>query len=150
MGNLGQADFGVPHSRCVVAVHRAEISLSVHQHVPHGEVLRHPNDGVVDRLVTVWVVFTNHVTHDTRRLFVRSVPVVVQLVHGEQHAAVNRLQSVPRIGQGASYDHAHGVIEVAAPHLLFKTNGQGFFGELGHGAILAMSGTTPDSTARQM
>jgi hypothetical protein len=47
------------------------------------------------------------------------------------------LESVPGVWQGASDDHTHGVIKVAAPHLLFKADGQGFFGELGHGALAA-------------
>ena len=98
----------------------------------HGKVLRHPHDGVVYRLVAVGVVFTDHVTHDTGRFFIRAVPVVVQLVHRKQHATVNGFQAVPGIGQGTPDDHAHGVIEVAAPHFLFQTDGQCFFGELGH------------------
>ena len=132
VGDLGQADFGVPHGGGVVAVHRAEVALAVHQHVAHGEVLRHANDGVVDRLVTVRVVFADDIAHDTGRLLVGPVPVVVELVHGEQHTPVHRLESVARIRQGAADDHAHRVIEVAPPHFLFKTDGQGFFGELGH------------------
>ena len=96
------------------------------------EILRHPHDGVIHRLVTVRVVFTNHVTDDTGRLFVRPVPVVVELVHGEQHAPVHRLEAVPGVRQRAAYDHAHGVIEVTAPHFLFQADGEGFFGKLGH------------------
>ena len=33
VGNLGQADFGVTHGGGVVAVHRTEVALAVHQHV---------------------------------------------------------------------------------------------------------------------
>jgi hypothetical protein len=79
------------------------------------------------------VVFTNHIPHDTGRFLVGPVPVVVQLVHGEQHAPVHRLEAIARIRQGPAHDHAHGVIEITAAHLLFKADGQGFFGELGHG-----------------
>jgi hypothetical protein len=101
MGDLGQADFGVTHGRGVVAVHRAEVALAVDQHVAQREVLRHAHDGVVDRAVAVRVVLTDHVTDDTRRLLVGPVPVVVELVHREQHAPVHRLQAVARVGQGA-------------------------------------------------
>ena len=94
--------------------------------------MRHAHNGVIDRLVAVRVVLTDHITHDTGRLLVRSVPVVVQLMHGEQDPAVNRLEAIARIGQGASHNHAHGVIEVTAPHFLFQTDGQCFFGELCH------------------
>jgi hypothetical protein len=80
----------------------------------------------------VRVVLADHVTDDARRLLVRPVPVVVELVHREQDAPVHRLEAVAGIGQGAPHDHAHRVIEVRAPHLLFKADGQGFLGELGH------------------
>jgi hypothetical protein len=70
-------------------------------------------------LVTVRVVLTNDVTHNTRRFFVSAIPVVVQFVHGEQHTTVHRLQAVSGVGQGASHNHAHGVVEVAAAHFLF-------------------------------
>jgi hypothetical protein len=100
VGDLRQADFGVPHGRGVVAVDRAEVALAVHQHVAQTEVLRHAHDGVVHRGVAVRVVLADHVADDARRLLVRPVPIVVQLVHGEQHPPVHRLEAVARIGQG--------------------------------------------------
>ena len=132
--NLGQPNFGVAHGGRVVAVDRTEIALAVDQHVAHREVLRQPHDGVVDRLVAVRVVLADHVAHDTGRLLVGPVPVVVELVHRIQHAPMHRLEAVPSVGQGASHDHAHGVVEVAAPHFLFEADGQSFFGERGHEA----------------
>ena len=103
------------------------------QHVAQRKVLRHAHDGVVHRAVAVRVVLTDYVAHDTGRFLVRAVPVVVELVHREKHAPVHRLETIPRVGQGAPHDHAHGVIQVASPHLLFQTDRQGLFGELGHG-----------------
>ena len=91
MGDFGEADLGVTHRRSVVAVDRAEVTLAVDQHVAQGEVLRHTDDGVVDRAVAVGVVLTDHVADDTGRLFIRTVPVVVEFVHGEQNAAVHGL-----------------------------------------------------------
>ena len=137
--DLGEADLGVAHRRGVVAVDRAEVALAVDEHVAHREVLRHAHDRVVDRLVAVRVVLADDVADDARRLLVGPVPVVVQLVHREQHAAVHRLQAVARIGQGAADDHAHRVIEVRAPHLLFEADGQRFLGELGHAAAAAQA-----------
>ena len=130
MRDLRQPDLGVAHRRGVVAVDRAEVALAVDQHVAQREVLRHAHDRVVDRRVAVRVVLADHVADDARRLLVGPVPVVVQLVHREQHAPVHRLQAVARIGQGAADDHAHRVVEVRPPHLLFEADGQGFLGEL--------------------
>ena len=139
MRDLGQPDFGVAHRRGVVAVDRPEIALSVDQHVAHGKVLRHSDDGVVDRLVAMRVVLADHIADDAGRLLVSAVPVVAELVHRKQHAPVHRLESVARIGKGAADDHAHRVIQVASPHFLLKTDRQGFFGELGHELALRMA-----------
>ena len=133
MRYLGHADFGVAHGGRVVAIDRTEIALAIHQHVAQRKILRHSHNRFVHRAVTVRVVFADHVTHNPRRLFIRPVPVVVELVHGEQNPPVHRFQAVPCIGQGAPHNHAHGVIEIAAAHFLFQTDGQSFFGELGHG-----------------
>jgi hypothetical protein len=87
----------------------------------------------------VRVIFTHHVADDARALLVRPVPVVVQFVHREQHAAMHRLQAVACIGQSPTHDHAHGVVEIRTSHLLFEADGDGFLGELGHWA----SGSKP-------
>jgi hypothetical protein len=84
------------------------------------------------RAVAVRVVLTDHVTDDTRRLLVGAVPVVVEFVHRVQHAAVHGLEAIARIGKRPAHDHAHGVIEITATHLLFEADGQSFFGKLGH------------------
>ena len=110
VGDLGHADFGVTHGRSVVAIDRTEVALAIDQHVAQGEILGHANDGFIDCDVAVGVVLTNHVAHDTGRLLVSTVPVVVELVHGKQHAPVYRLETITRIRQGAAHNHAHRVI----------------------------------------
>ena len=53
--------------------------------------------------------------------------------HGVKDAALYGLEAVPGVRQGASDDHAHGVIQIAAAHFLFEADGESFFGERGHG-----------------
>ncbi len=118
VADLRHANFGVTHRRGIVAVDRAEVALPVDQHVAQREVLRHPHDRVVDRRVAVRVIFTDHVTDDTRRLLVRAVPVVVQFVHREQHAPMHGFQAIADIREGTSDDHAHRVIEIRTAHFL--------------------------------
>ena len=48
MGNLGHADFRVPHGRRRIAVNRTKITLAVHQHVAQGKILSHTNNGVIN------------------------------------------------------------------------------------------------------
>ena len=115
---IGQARFGISICRRRIAVDRAEIALPVDQRHAHGEILRHPDHRIVNRLVAVRMIFTDHVTDDARRLDVLLVRRVPLLVHRIQDAAMHRLQAVARIGQRARHDHAHGVIEVGAFHLV--------------------------------
>ena len=115
---LGEAAFGVPHGRRRIAVDRAEIALPVDQRQAHGEILRHAHQRVVDRLVAVRVIFAHHVADHARRLDVLLVGRVALLVHRIEDAPMHRLEAVARIGQRARHDHAHGVIEVGALHLL--------------------------------
>ena len=76
------------------------------------------------------VVLTHDLADDTGAFDEGPVPDVVGFVHRVQHAPVHRLQAVARIGQRTADDHAHRVIEIGTPHLVFKTDRQSFFGEL--------------------
>ena len=117
---LGEAHFRVPHRRGIIAVHRAEIALPVDQRQPHGKGLRHPHHGVVDRAVAMRMVFTHDVTDDAGGFAIGPVRGVAGLMHAEQDAPMHRLQPVARVGQSARHDHAHGIVEVGASHLLLK------------------------------
>src|SRR5215213_8132069 len=64
------------------------------------------------------MVLTHHVADDARRFHVTLVRRVAALVHGVEDAPMHRLQAVARVGERARHDHAHGVIEVAALHLV--------------------------------
>src|SRR5690606_34895259 len=128
VGDARQPDFGVTHGGRAVAVDGAEVALPVDQHIAQGKILRHANDRVIDGRVTMRVVLTDDVADDTRRFLVGPVPVVVELVHGVEHAAMHRLETVTHVGQGPPHDHAHGVVEVAATHLLFQRNWKSLLG----------------------
>src|SRR5690606_23002224 len=82
------------------------------------EVLRHTHHRVINGAIAVWVILAKHLTDDTRAFLIRAVGTDAHVVHRKQDAAVDGLQSVARIGQRAGHDHAHGVIEIAAAHLL--------------------------------
>ena len=118
-----QPAFGVAHGRRRIAVDRAEIALPVDQLQAHGEILRHAHQRVIDRLVAVRVIFAHHVADNARRFDVFLVGRVALLVHRMQDAAMHRLQAVAHVGQRARNDHAHGVIEITALHLLGDRDG---------------------------
>ena len=119
VGDAGEPRLGVALGRRRIAVHRAEIALAVDQRQAHREILRHPHHRVVDRQLAVRVVLAHHVADDARRFAVAAVPHIAVHLHRIEDAAVHRLQPVADIWQGAGHDHAHRVIEIRAPHLLF-------------------------------
>ena len=120
VGDAGHAHFGVTHGGRTIAVDRAEVALPVDQQVTHGERLSHAHDRVVDRRITVRVVFTDDVTNDPCRFLVGLVVIVPQLAHRVQHASVHGFESIPDIGQGATHDDAHRVVQIGLLHLLFE------------------------------
>ena len=100
-GCLIQARFGVTHSCSAIAVNGAEVSVTIDQRNPHAEVLRQTHHGVVDCRVAVGVIFTHAVANRTRRFHMRLVRRIAAFVHCVQNTAMDRLQTIADIGQGA-------------------------------------------------
>src|SRR6185437_16719995 len=132
MGDARHADFGVAHGCRVVAIHRTKVALAIYQHVTQRKILCHAHDGVIHGSIAVWMIFADYIADDARGFFIRTVPVVRELVHGEKCPPMDRLQTITHIRQGPSYNHAHGVVEVGTAHLLFEADGERFFRELIH------------------
>jgi len=128
----GHAHFGVTHGRRHVAIDRPEIALAVDEQVAHRERLRHPHHGFVDGRIAVRVVFTDDVADDAGGFLVGLVPVIAELAHGEQDTTMDGLQTITNVGQRAPDDHAHGIVEVGLPHLVFEADGQYFTCDIGH------------------
>ncbi len=119
-GGFGQAGFGVALGGGGIAVHAAEIALAVDQAQANGERLGHADHGVVDRSVAVGVVFAHDVAGDASGFAVGLIRGVAGFLHGEEDAAMHRLQPVARIGQRAADDDGHGVGEIGGLHLLLE------------------------------
>ncbi len=115
--------FGVPHGGGAVVARRSEVALAVHQLVPHHPALRQPDEGVVNRRVTVRVILAHDVTDDAGALVPAAVGAVAAVEHRVQDAAVHRLEAVADVGQGPAHDDAHRVVEVAALDLLVQIDG---------------------------
>ncbi len=128
-GGTGQTHLGIALGRGRIAVDGTEIALTVDQRQAHGEFLREPDQRVVDRLVAVGVIFTHRVAGDARGFVVGALRRVVVLVHREQDAAMHGLQPVAHIGQRARHDHAHGVVEIGALHLVDERDGSDVGGD---------------------
>ena len=108
---------GVAGRRRRVVARGAEVALPVDQRVAQRPVLHQPDQRVVDRGVTVRVVLTHHLTDDAAALVVAAVGPVATVVHRVDHATVHRLEAVAHVGQRATHDDRHRVVDVAALHL---------------------------------
>ena len=137
-GDAREAGLRVAHGRRGIVVDRAEVALAVDQRVAHREVLREADQGVVDRRVAVRVVLAHDLADDEGALAERAVGLEAVLVHREQHAAMDRLEAVARVGQGPPHDDRHRVVEVGRLHLLLEparldvAAAQGLHGHLAH------------------
>ena len=103
-GHTAHAGLGVTVSSRGVAIHRTKVTLTIHQRVAQGEILCQTDHGIVNGCVAVGVVGAQHRTNGVGRFAVCMAGVVAALVHGVQDAAVDRLQAVAHIGQGAGHD----------------------------------------------
>ena len=113
----GQTALGVPHGGGRVVARGAEVALPVDQRHPHRPGLVHPDERVVDRAVAVRVVVAHHLADDARALEVTAVGPEAAVVHRVEDPRVHRLEPVAHVGQRASDDDRHRVVDVAALHL---------------------------------
>ncbi len=115
-----------------IAVDRTEVALAVDEQVAHRERLGHAHQGVVGRDIAVRMIFTEHVADDARAFHVGAGRDVIALVHREQDAAMHGLQPVAHVGQRTPDDHAHRIVEIRLPHLVFEIDVQYFAGDFSH------------------
>ena len=116
---LGEAALGVAHrGGRVVAAEGAEVAVAVDEREPHRPRLGQPDQGVVDGGVTMGVQTAHDVADHAGALDVASVGAQAHLVHLVQDAALDRLEAVAGVGEGAGVDDAVGVLKVRAAHLL--------------------------------
>ncbi len=70
------------------------------------------------------MVVTHDVADDLGGLGVLLVELETHLLHAVEDAAVDGLEAVADIGQSATDDDRHGVVEVRPAHLLFNVDGE--------------------------
>ena len=117
VGDFGESCLGVAVGGGGVAVHGAEVTVAVHQHVAHGKVLGQTHQSVVHRRVAVGMIPAQHIAHAGGGLFKGPVGGEVVLVHGVENTPVDGLQAVPHVGQRPAHDNGHGVLDVRLLHL---------------------------------
>ncbi len=120
VGEPGHTSLGIAVGRRRVAIDGAEVAVPVHEHIAHGEVLRETDEGVVNGGVAVGMVAAEHVANAGGGFFEGFVVRQAVLIHGVEDAAVDGLQTVAHIGQGAANDDGHGVLDVGGRHFMHE------------------------------
>ena len=106
-----QTRLGITVGSRAVTVHRAEVSVSLDQRIPHGEILRHAHHRAVNGGVAVGMVAAKHVTNGGCRLAEGLGMHQSVLVHGVENAAGTGLHAVPHVGKRARHDDRHRVLD---------------------------------------
>ena len=103
--NLLQTSLRISHSGSTISVNRTEVTLTVDQRITHRPVLCHTHQGTIYRRVAVRVILTQYFTYDSGCFFIRFVGCISQFHHSVKNTAVNRLESVSYIREGACHDY---------------------------------------------
>ena len=77
MCQLCKPYLSITHGCRGISVYGAEVSLAVNKGIAHGKILGHPDDGIIYGRVSMGMVFTYDITHDTGRFLVRLVVVIL-------------------------------------------------------------------------
>ena len=130
LGETREAHLGVAHGRGRIAVDGTEVALAVHQGVAHGKILGQAHERVIDRGITMGVIFTNDITHDARGFLVRPVIAVAQFVLGVHDAPMDGLQAVARVRDGAADDDRKRILQIGLAQFLFNIDALRLFGRV--------------------
>ena len=97
LGELAHSCFCITISSRRVTVYGTEVTVTVHQRIPHGEILCQTNKGVIHRGITVGVIPSQHGTYRIGTFAVCLVGMKSVFKHGIQNTAMHRLQTIPHI-----------------------------------------------------
>ena len=122
----GHPCLGIPHCGRGITVHGAEVTLAIHQGIAQGKMLSHPDQGVINSGITMWMILTNDITDNTSRFDVGTIVTVAQLAHGKQGTPVHGFQTITHIGQCPAHNNGHGIVQVGLAQFLFNRNGRLF------------------------
>ena len=116
LGIIRHAALNITGRGGLIALDGAEVAVAVHHGRHLFPILSHHHDGLPDGTVSVGMIFTHGIAHDTGHLTEGAGGADAQLRHIVENAALNRLQAVPHVRQGPGRDDAHGIVNIAFSH----------------------------------
>ena len=110
---------GVPHGGRRIAIDRTKIALPIHQRVAQVKWLRQAHERGIDDRFSVRMIVARGIAANLGALPIAAIGGQAEIVHRDENPALDGLQAIPHVRDGARHDHAHGVIEVRFFHLRF-------------------------------
>jgi len=110
--DIGHTRFGIAIGRRRIPIDIAEIALPVDERIARGEILREPDQRLVDRLVAMRMERAHHVADDLRAFLERRAGIEPENLHAVEDAPMDRLQPVAGIGKGPAGDRRKGIGKV--------------------------------------
>ena len=117
-GHFLKLGLRVTHGCGRVTVYGAEVSLALHKGVTLVPVLAQTHHCIIYAGVSVRVILTHDLTHDTGTLLGLAAEAQAHVVHAEQNAALNGFETVTGVRKGTGYNYGHGVVYVCGAHLM--------------------------------
>ena len=111
--NGRETGFRITHRRCRVAVAGTEITFRHKERIAKRKGLSHAHQGVIHRLVTVRMIFAEHVTHNTGAFDASALKFQPHPVHVYQDAALDRFLPVGHFRKRSALHHRHGVFKIS-------------------------------------
>src|SRR5579883_2086401 len=119
----GISRYAIAHGSWGIIILGAKVTLSKNEGVAHRPGLRHTHEGVVNGHIAMGVIAFQDFADRTRTFAEGFGGLQAHLIHGVENTPVNGLESVAHIGQGATDNHAHRVVEIGARHFLYDAYG---------------------------
>ena len=108
-----QTGLGVAHRCGAVAISGAKVTLTIDQRISQGESLGQSHEGVIGRLIAMWMKAAQDIAHDAGTLDRSGGRAQAHRIHRIQNPALNRLQTITNVRQRTALDYGNGVIEVS-------------------------------------
>ena len=133
LGDVLETALGVTVGGGRIAVHRTEVTLGVDEGVAHDPVLGEAHESVVNGGVAVGVVVFKNLADDAGAFIEGAVVEQSLAKHRVEDAALDGLEAVAGVGEGAGHDHGHRILDVGRLHDVGDVGGGEFFvGSVGH------------------
>ena len=116
LGNLLQAGLGISHRSRPISLDGTKVTMTIYQWQSFLKFLCHYHQCIINGAVTVRMIFTHSISHDTGTFTIRFIITDAKFVHIIKCSSLYRLQTISDIRQCSCYNNTHGIIDIRFLH----------------------------------